>query len=131
MTLSSSLYREYPDMNYSLRYVQGVTKVCYSIFGLHSRSGETVDNWVGNQLAAGCDTRLKWGYFQFLAVAYPESKSLMGYYSTTSGGLAIGHVFGSPSKATDTCVYQLQHTGLHQLKLDDLIIQPIQRIPRY
>ena len=23
---------------------------------------------------------------------------------TTSGGLAIGHVFGSPSKATDACV---------------------------
>ena len=31
---------------------------------LQSRSGETVGNWVGNQLAAGCDTRLEWGYFQ-------------------------------------------------------------------
>ena len=33
-------------------------------FHVHSRSGETVGNWVGNQLAAGCDTRLEWGYFQ-------------------------------------------------------------------
>ena len=30
--------------------------------------------------------------------------------SCTSGGLAIGHVFGSPSKATDTCVQCM--TGL-------------------
>ena len=35
-----------------------------SVIGLHSRSGETVGNLVGNQLAAGCDTRLEWGYFQ-------------------------------------------------------------------
>ena len=31
---------------------------------LHSRSGETVGNWVGNQLPVGWDTRLEWGYFQ-------------------------------------------------------------------
>ena len=46
---------------------------------LHSRSGETVGNWVGNQLAAGWTTRLEWGYFQFLAVAYPESKNPVVY----------------------------------------------------
>ena len=31
-------------------------------------------NWVGNQLPADWDTRLEWGYFQLLAVTYPEAK---------------------------------------------------------
>ena len=44
---------------------------------LNSRSGETVGNWVGNELAAGCDTRgYEWGLLQ---VAYPESKNTVGY----------------------------------------------------
>ena len=56
---------------------------------LHSRSGETVGNWVGNQLPAGWDTRLEWGYFQFLAVAYTQKAQTWWAISTTSGGLAI------------------------------------------
>ena len=46
---------------------------------LHSRSGEMVGNWVGNQLPAGWDTRLEWAFFQFLAVGYSESKNPLGY----------------------------------------------------
>ena len=61
----------------------------------HSRSGEAVNNWVGNQLAAGCDTRLEWGYFQL-----PTQKAKNRWATSTKrGGLTIGHVFGSPSKA--------------------------------
>ena len=72
---------------------------------LHSRSDGTVGNWVGNQLPAGWDTHLEWGYFgQFLAVAYPESKNPVGYqhYKRWAGDWA--GVFGSPSKATDAGV---------------------------
>ena len=73
-------------------------------------------NWVGNQLPAGWDTRLEWGYFQFLAVAYPESKNPVGYYtSTTSGGLAIGHVSGNPLKATDAFVLPLSFWHVRSL----------------
>ena len=72
---------------------------------IHSRSGETVGNWVGNQLAAGWTTRLEWGYTSSFWQLPTQKAKTQWATTTTSGGLAIGRVFGSPSKATNACVY--------------------------
>ena len=62
-----------------IRQLAATLLLTHDMVYLHSRSGKTVGNWVGNQLAARWDTRLEWGYFKFLAVAYPESKNPVGY----------------------------------------------------
>ena len=60
---------------------------------------QSVAYWLGHRW----DTRLEWGYFQFLAVNYlPRKQKPGGLLYTTSCGLAIGHVFGSLSKAART-----------------------------
>ena len=45
--------------------------------------------------------------------------------STTSGGLAIGHVFGSPSKATDACVDGPGSEGLHLVNVSVFSLQQL------
>ena len=72
-------------------------------FRLHNQSGETVGNWVGNQLPAGWDTHLDWATSSFRQLSTQKVRSRWAT-STTISGLANGHVFGSPSKATDACV---------------------------
>ena len=69
----------------------------------HSRSGGTVHNGVGNQLAAGWTTRIEWGYNSSVWQLPTQKAKTRWATSTTSSGLAIGHVFDSSSKATDAC----------------------------
>ena len=77
--------------------------------GLHSQSGETVGNRVGNQLPAGWDTRLEWGYFQFLAVAYPESKNLTWLLVLQAVGWRLG-TFSVAHRKPRTPVYVVTST---------------------
>ena len=70
---------------------------------IHSRSGETVGNWVGNQLAAGCDTHLQ--SMGLLPVAYPESGKIGGLLVVQAVGWRLG-TFSVAHRKPRTPVYR-------------------------
>ena len=79
---------------------------------LHSRSGETVGNQLGRQSVGQAISWLLVGTHVSngaTSSGLPRKRQNRWATSCTSGGPMIGHVFGSPSKAMDACVYITQN----------------------